>query len=80
MLDLQYSHVSQAMCLMTADSDILVGMLLLAKILKKKKMLQTLLGSSLPGGAHSSRWWGGKTVIGATSADYKLDGLALVEM
>ena len=38
------------MWLMTADSDILVGMLLLAKILKKKKMLQTLLGSSLPGG------------------------------
>ena len=69
------------MCLMTADSDILVGMLLLAKILKKKKMLQTLSGSfpSLAG-AHSSRWWGGKTVIGATSADYKLDGLALVEM
>ena len=48
-----------------------------AEILKKKKMLQTLLGSSLPVGAHSSWWWGGKTVIGATSADYKLDGCDL---
>ena len=60
MLDLQYSHVSQAMCLMTADSDILVGMLLLAKILKKKKMLQTLLGRfpslaghTVPGGGEA---------------------------
>ena len=63
------------MCLMTADSDILVGTFPPAKISNK-----LVLGSSLSGGAHSSRRWGGKTVIGATSADYKLDGLALLEM